>query len=82
MYVHLVSTRAGGVGFVLIIAAVIVAITKPPQRDAAVVLTFESVCRASVLVWMKKYTKENFKFSSSNVIYFQAYSINHWLYTV
>lgn len=49
-----VHTRAGGVGFIFIIAAVIVPITQPSQGDAAVVLAFESVSWAGVLVWWKK----------------------------
>lgn len=49
-----VYTRAGGVGFIFIIAAVIVSIAEPSQGDTAVVLAFESVSWAGVLVWERK----------------------------
>ncbi len=52
-----VHTRAGGVGFIFVIAAVIVAITQPSQWDTAVVLAFESVSWAGVLIWGKKTEK-------------------------
>lgn len=56
-YKELADTRAGGVGFVFIIAAVIVTITQPSQGDTAVVLAFKSVSWAGVLVWRKKTKK-------------------------
>lgn len=43
-------TSAGGVGFILIVPTVVVPVTKPAQRDAAVVLALKSVCGAGVLV--------------------------------
>lgn len=46
------STRAGGVGLVFIVPAVIVAVTQPAQRNAAVILALKSVCGAGVLVWI------------------------------
>ena len=49
-------TGAGGVGFVLIVPTVIVPVTQPAQRDAAVVLALKSVCGASVLVWREERT--------------------------
>lgn len=51
------STRAGGVGLVFIVPAVIVAVTQPAQRNAAVILALKSVCGAGVLVWSDRGTK-------------------------
>lgn len=45
-----VPTRAGGVGFVLIVATVVVSIAQPAERDAAVVFALKSVGGASVLI--------------------------------
>lgn len=54
-------TRTSCVRLVFIVAAVIVAVAQPPQRDAAVVLALEAVSWAGVLVcgeenrkWMLK----------------------------
>lgn len=51
------STRAGGVGLVFIVPAVIVAVTQPAQRNAAVILALKSVCGAGVLVWSDRGTE-------------------------
>lgn len=53
-YASFEHTRTGGVGFIFIIATVIVAITQPSQGDTAIVLAFESVSWAGMLVWGKK----------------------------
>lgn len=40
---QLVHTRAGGVGFILIVPTVIVTITQPSQGDATIVLALKSL---------------------------------------
>lgn len=51
------STRAGGVGLVFIVPAVIVAVAQPAQRNAAVILALKSVRGAGVLVWSNRGTE-------------------------
>lgn len=72
--VHL-ATWTGGVGFILIVATVIVAVTQPAQGDAAVVLALEPIGGASVLVWIRggeKWIAEICKWvcNKSAVVYF------------
>lgn len=38
-----IYTRAGGVGFILIVSTVVVTVTQPSQGDTAVVLALESL---------------------------------------
>lgn len=52
-----VGTRTGGVGFILVVSAVVIPVTQPAQRDAAVVLALKSVGGASVLVCEGRITK-------------------------
>lgn len=60
-YLRLDHTRTGGVGFIFIVATVIVAVAQPSQGDTAVVLAFETVGWAGVLVCRKKIESKLFK---------------------
>lgn len=47
----LLLTGAGGVGLVLVVAAVVGSVAQPAFGDAAVVAAFELISRAAVIVY-------------------------------
>lgn len=59
------ATWTSVVGFVFVVAAVVVAVTQPAQGNATVVFALEPVCRAGVLIWKREWEKKNCKIKIS-----------------